>query len=147
MKIILLRDVAKVGRKHQVVNVAEGFAMNSLFPKGVAEIASDKAIARAKEMIARDDADKKVREDLLLKNLKDISDVTVEISGKANEKGHLFAGIHKEELITALKEQTRLDIAPEYIVLDKPLKEVGEHKVSVKVQEKSVEFKLVIKAL
>ena len=147
MKVILLKDVQKVGRKYEVVNVAEGFAMNSLIPRGLAETATEKALLRADKFKATEDADRKVREDLLLKNLKDLSGVTLEISGKANEKGHLFAGIHKEELIPALKEQTRLDIDQSYIVLDKPLKEVGEHKVEVKVQDKSAEFTVVIKAL
>jgi large subunit ribosomal protein L9 len=147
MKVILLKDVQKVGKKFEVVSVSEGFAMNSLIPRGLAEAATEKALARALKFKAADEADRKVREDLLLKNLKDIAGVTLEISGKANEKGHLFAGIHKEEIVPALKEQTRLDIDPSYIVLDKPLKEVGEHKVEVKVQDKSVQFTLVIKAL
>lgn len=147
MKVILLKDVQKVGRKFEVVEVAEGFASNSLIPSGLAETATAKALARAEKFRAQESADQKVREELLLKNLKDISGVTLEISGKANEKGHLFAGIHKEALVPALKEQTRLDIAPEYIILEKPLKEVGEHKVTVTVQEKSVEFTVIIKAL
>ncbi len=146
MKIILLRDVQKVGHKYQVVDVAEGFAMNALFPKGLAENATPKALKRVETLQVAEAADQKVREDLLLKNLKDISGVTLEIVGKANDKGHLFAGIHKDALVPALKEQTRLDIDAQYIVLDKPLKEVGEHKVEVKVQDKSVEFTVNIKA-
>lgn len=147
MKVILLKDVQKVGRKFNIVTVADGYALNSLFPKGLAEVATPKAIERAEKFLAQEDADRKVREDLLMKNLKDISGVTLEIAGKANEKGHLFAGIHKDALVPALKEQTRLDIDPSYIMLEKPLKEVGEHKVEVKVQDKSAEFTVVIKAL
>lgn len=146
MKVILLKDVQKVGKKFQIVDVAEGFAMNSLIPRGLADTATGKALERAEKMQAEDQANKKVREDLLMKNLKDISGVIVEISGKANEKGHLFAGIHKAELVPALKEQTRLDIDADYIMLDKPIKEVGEHKIQVKVQEKTAEFILNIKA-
>ena len=146
MKIILLRDVQKVGRKYDVVNVAEGFASNSLFPKGLAEVATPKAMKRVEAAKATDLADQKVREDLLIKNLNDIAGVTLEMSGKANDKGHLFAGIHKDALIPALKEQTRLDIDASYIILDKPIKEVGEHKIEVKVQDKSVKFILNIVA-
>lgn len=146
MKIILLRDVQKVGRKYDVVNVADGFASNSLFPKGLAEVATPKAMKRVEVAKATDLADQKVREDLLIKNLNDISGVTIEMTGKANDKGHLFAGIHKDALVPALKEQTRLDIDAAYIVLDKPIKEVGEHKIEVKVQDKSVKFILNIVA-
>lgn len=147
MKVILLKSVPKIGRKYDVLNVSEGFAMNALFPKNLAEHATPKALERVKVLKASEEADKKVQEELLLKNFKDISGTTIEISGKANDKGHLFAGIHKEELISALKDQARLDISAEYIVLDKPIKELGEHKIEVKVQDKSAEFTVVLKVL
>lgn len=146
MKVILLKSVPKVGRKYDLITVSDGFAMNALFPKGLAELATPKAIERVQVLKATEEADRKVQEELLLKNFKEISGTTIEISGRANDKGHLFAGIHKEELISALKDQARLDITPDYIVLEKPIKELGEHKIEVKVQDKSAEFTLVLKA-
>ena len=147
MKVILLKSVPKIGNKYAVINVADGFAMNSLFPKGLAEVATPKAIARIDQLKATEELERKVREDLLVKNLKEIGGVTVEYAGKANDKGHLFAGIHKDEIIHALKEQDRLDITAEYIDLEKPIKEVGEHKITVNVQGKTAEFTLIVKAL
>ena len=147
MKVILLKSVPKVGNKYDVVNVAEGYAMNSLFPRGLAEKASDKAMSRVVEFKAAEEAERKVREDLLMKNLKDMASVSIEIAGKASEKGHLFAGIHKDEIIKALKEQSHLDITPEYILLEKPIKEVGDHNINVKVQDKTATFTLKIVAL
>jgi large subunit ribosomal protein L9 len=147
MKVILIKSVPKIGRKYDVLDIAEGYAMNALFPKGLAERATPKALERVKVLKATEETDRKVQEELLLKNFKDIGGARIEISGKANDKGHLFAGIHKEELVSALKDQTRLDIAGDFIVLDKPLKELGEHKIEVKVQDKTTEFTLVLKAL
>ncbi len=147
MKVILLKSVPKVGNKYDIVNVAEGFAMNSLFPRGLAEKASEKSIAQVAKFKTAEEAERKVREDLLMKNLKGMENVTIEISGKASEKGHLFAGIHKDEILKALKEQAHLDITPEYIVLDKPIKEVGDHNINVKVQDKTAVFTLKIVAL
>lgn len=147
MKVILLKSVPKIGRKYDVLNVAEGFAMNSLFPRGLAELATEKGLARIKEQKALEEAEMKIREDLLLKNLDSISSATITIEGKANAKGHLFAGLHKPELIEALKTQAHIDITEEYIVLDKPIKEVGEHKIEVKVQNKEAQFTLVVKAI
>ncbi len=146
MKVILLKNVPKTGRRLQVIEVADGFAMNSLFPQGLAELATDAAIARADKLRTQEEVEKKVREDLLLKNLKSIEGITIHISGKANEQGHLFAGIHKEQLIPLLKEEGKIDIESEYITLDKPLKEVGDHKVAVKVQDREAEFTVVIAA-
>lgn len=146
MKVILLKSVPKVGHKYDIVDVADGFAMNSLFPKGLAENASPKAVARVSALKEVEEVERKVREDLLLKNLASLESVKIEVSGKANDKGHLFGGIHKDEIIVALKEQAHVDITAEYISLDKPLKEVGEHKVSVSVQGKTAEFTVSISA-
>lgn len=146
MKVILLKGVQKLGKRLDIVEVSDGFAMNSLFPKKLAELATKDAIQRAHKIKSLEEAERKVREDLLIKNLKSIEGVTIEITGKANSQGHLFAGIHKEALAPALKEEARIDIDAEYINLDKPLKEVGEHMVSVSVQDKTASFKVVIKA-
>lgn len=146
MKVILLKGVQKLGKKLDIVTVSDGFAMNSLFPQKLAELATPDAMKRAENLRKMEDVQKQVQEDALIKGLKSISGITLELSGRANEQGHLFAGIHKEELVSALKEQAQIDIASEYIALDKPLKEVGEHKVTVKVQDKSAEFTVNIKA-
>lgn len=146
MKVILLKGVQKLGNKLDIVTVSDGFAMNSLFPQKLAELATPDAIKRAEKLRSFEDTAKQVREDLLIKNLKSISGITLELTSRANEKGHLFAGIHKEELVPALKEQAQIDIDAAYIDLEKPLKEVGEHKVTVKVQDKTAEFTVNIAA-
>lgn len=146
MKVILLKSVPKIGKKYETLEVAAGYAMNALFPKNLAERATPKALARVEALRLAEDAERQVREDLLLKNIKGINDTKIELSGKANEQGHLFAGIHKDELIAALKEQARLDITAEYIVLEKAIKEVGEHKVTVQVQDATAEFTVVVTA-
>lgn len=140
MKVILLKHVPKTGNKYDIINVADGFAINSLFPRGLAELATSKAIQRVEALKAGEEALRVVREDLLIKNLKELSDIRIIITGKANDKGHFFAGIHKDEIISALKEQKGIDMDASHILLDKPLKEVGEHKVDVKVQDKVAHF-------
>lgn len=147
MKVILLKSVPKIGNKYDVIDVASGFATNSLFPRGLAEVATPKGLARLQEFKKADEADRQVREALLVKALADVSKAAIEITAKANEKGHLFAGLHKEELAQALKEQARFDISPEYIELKKPIKEIGEHKVPVKIGDKVAELHINIKAL
>ncbi len=147
MKVILLKGVQKLGKRLDIVNVADGFAMNNLFPNKLAELATPDSIKRAEKARDAETAEKKVREDLLIKNLKGLEGTTITLSGKANDKGHLFAGIHKEELIAALKEQGHIDMDAEHILLDKPLKDIGDNWVNVKVQDKDSKFKVVIEAL
>ena len=147
MKIILLRDVKGLGRKYDVKEAKNGHALNLLIPQGLAVHATDKNV-REVDMKKRTDLEhKKIQEDLLIMNLKELSGAKIEMSEKANEKGHLFAGIHKEQIIPEIKKQTRIDMLPEFLILEKPIKEVGEHEISVKVADKTVKFKLVVKAL
>lgn len=144
MKVILLSNIPKVGKKYEVKNVSDGYAVNFLFPRHLAEPATANAVNKLQKKQGQEEAERKVREDLLMKNLGDLEGTRIEMVEPANEQGHLFAGIHASEMIPVIKEQTRLDILPEHIVLDKPIKEVGEHTIEVKIQDKSARFTLVV---
>ena len=140
MRIVLLNNIPKVGLRYEVKNVADGYAMNSLIPRGLAKPATQSALKEIENMKATDEARRKVRDDLLLKNIKDVGDTTITISGKASDKGHLFAVIHTEELGSAIKEQTGLGLDVDHIVLKEPLKELGDHKVVAKVGDVETQF-------
>lgn len=146
MKVIFLKDVPKVGKRYETKNIADGYALNLLIPKGLAVAATPDTIKRIETEKARMDGERKVQEELLLENLKGIEGATVTLVERANDKGHLFAGVHKTELIPQIEKQTRIQISPEYIVLDKPIKEVGEYPIEIRVGNKSAKFKLVVTA-
>jgi len=144
MKIILLQNIARIGQKYDIKNVANGYGRNFLIPKGFAKLATKKAVEDVAVLKTQYEQEKKIGDDLLAKNLEDLNNVSVVMQEKANEKGHLFAGVHKEEIVPALKEQTHLEIGVEHIVLEHPIKEIGEHEIEVKVGDKTATFKLVI---
>lgn len=146
MKIILLKDIPKVGKKYDVKEMSEGYAQNMLIPRKLAIAATGEALKRIEKEKAREEGERKVHLDLLLKNLKDIDGVTVVIKERANEKGHLFAGIHKPEIIPAIQKGTQIQIGEEYLIIDKPIKEVGKHTLEVRVGEKSAKFTLDVQA-
>jgi len=146
MKIILLKDIPKVGRRYDIKNVSDGYALNLLIPRGLAQIATPQAEKSIEAMKAKDLVERKVQGELLLKNLEVIKTLTLNIREKANEKGHLFAGITKERLVEEIIKSARLNIDAESIKLEKPIKEVGEYKVAVEVMGKSAEFKVIIEA-
>ena len=146
MKIILLKDVAKLGKKFETKEVSSGHALNLLIPQKLALPATPDVLKRLEKEKAKADGERKIHEDLLLKNIKDLDGITLTIAGKANEKGHLFAGLHREAIVAELLKQTELQIDESFIQLDHPLKEIGEHMVEVKGGVKSVKFKVVIQA-
>ncbi|MDP2705543.1 MAG: 50S ribosomal protein L9 [Patescibacteria group bacterium] len=146
MKVVLVKDAPKVGKKYDIVNVSAGYAQNYLFPNHFARLATEGFVAEVEAKKKTMEADIKIQEDLLAKNMGDIAKVTVEIKGKVNEKGHLFAGIHKETIAEEVKKQTRLDISPRFIKLEHPVKEVGEHMIEVEANGKTTKLKLIVTA-
>lgn len=146
MKVIFLKDVQNVGRKYDIKNVADGYALNMLLPKKLVEIATPQAIKRVEEMKNNDLTQKRIQEELLQKNLETINSITITIKGKANEKGHLFAGITKEVLVAEVQKKSRLNIDPDLVQLPKPIKEVGSHKIVVQAGNKKAELTLVVES-
>jgi len=135
MKVILLQDISGLGKKYEVKNVSDGYARNFLFPRNLAKIATPKAIKAVESEKKRAEEEEKIQENILQKNLESLKDLKVVWDGKNNEKGHLFAGIHSQDISKILKEQSHLDIPAELIQLEKPIKETGQYKIKVKDKE------------
>ena len=113
MKVILLKDVKKMGKKYDTKEVADGYALNMLFPTGLAIPATASNV----NMI------------------------------ETKKKGDML-GIAKNEaeLEKALTEIKGINLPIEHLILEKPIKEVGEHAITVKVGDREVTFKLNVKA-
>ncbi|MBI4155706.1 MAG: 50S ribosomal protein L9 [Candidatus Zambryskibacteria bacterium] len=144
MKVILLKDVSKVGQKYDIKNVADGHALNFLIPRGIAKAATPAALQQIEQMKKTDLTLRQIQGELLLKNLETIKGLKLNLKEKANDKGHLFAGITKERLTEEILKTARLNIPPESIKLDKPIKEVGEHKVVVEAMGTGAQFTVII---
>ena len=144
MRIIFLKDVPRVGRKNDIKNVADGYAQNFLIPRGLAKIATDIIVKEAELIKKRENEENKIKEDLFNENSNKLSGAILEIKSKLNEKGHLFAGIHREEISKELERKFKIKINPEFIQLKTPIKEAGEHAIKIKMGEKEAEFKVLI---
>jgi large subunit ribosomal protein L9 len=147
MKIIFLQDVPKVGKRHDVKEINDGYAMNFLLPRKLATPATPTAIAELDKRKKNIEIERGVQESLLLKSLEEIKGKIIKIKGKANEKGSLFKAIHKKEIVEEMQKQHRADISEEFIVLEKPIKEVGEFEIPIEIKHKKSSFKLVIEKI
>ncbi|MFA5997082.1 MAG: 50S ribosomal protein L9 [Candidatus Paceibacterota bacterium] len=145
MKIIFLRDIPRIGKKYETKEVADGYGRHLISQK-LAEPATKEVLARIEHKMATDATMKKVHTELLMKNLDAISGSGITIRGKANEKGSLFASIHKEEILAELKRATGLDMNPDYVILVRPIKEVGTYDIPVMIESNRVTFKVVVEA-
>ena len=144
MKIILLKDVKGVGKKYEIKEVGDGHAVNLLIPKGLAETATPNAIKKMEVRKATDATMKSVDAELAKANIEQLGAQTIEITEKANEKGHLFAGVHTEEITKAIKRQIHLDIDPSWIKLENAIKATGEYEINVEHSGVVGTFKLSI---
>ncbi len=147
MKIIFLEDVPGTGKRHDIKEVNDGYAINFLFPRRLAELATPKAIIELEKRKKNIEIEREVQEDLLMKNLEEIKNRAVHMKVKADEKGHLFSGIHKKEILEAMHTEHHADISEEFIVLEKPIKEIGEFDIPISIKGKKSSFKLVIEKL
>ncbi|MBP6911661.1 MAG: 50S ribosomal protein L9 [Candidatus Pacebacteria bacterium] len=144
MKIILLVDVARVGSKYDVKEVPQGFAQNFLLKNGKAIIATPenlKKIETKKESIY---ISQSIENSKLKSELDKLRKITLTIHVPANEKGHLFSGIHKHDIVDALKTNSNIEIPPNMIVLQEPIKEIGTHTIHTLWQDQKSSFTLII---
>ena len=147
MKVILLKDVAKLGKRFDVKEVSSGHAQNLLIPQGLVIAATPDAMKRIEVLKKQVEGERAIHEELLVKNIKGLDGITLNVAGKANDKGNLFAGLHREEIAKEIERQTQLQVDPSFIQLEHPIKEVGEHTVVVKGGGKEAKFTVVITKL
>ncbi len=146
MKVILTADVAKLGKKYEVKDVSDGHALNMLIPRGVVEVATPSALKRLELKKKELEAAKARQDEVVAKSLKSIHGKTFEMKHKVNEKGHLFAAIHLDEVAALLKSKTSIEMDSSYLSVAKPIKEAGDHEVTVKVGKETASFNLKISA-
>ena len=143
MKVIFLKDVPKIGKRHDIKEVNDGYAANFLFPKKFAEPATAKRIAEVQMMQQNIRVERELQNDLLVKNLAVLREVTVVMHRKANETGSLFSSIKPEDIVEALAVQ-HVDLAVDAIKLDRPIKELGTHTIAVEQNGKKSSFTLTV---
>lgn len=136
MKVILLRDVAKIGKRYEIVEVPDGFALNKLIPKKDAEPATPVNIKRVTHMRQKDKSDKDSVMAMLKKIVEDLKGSPLEIPVQANEQGHLFKGVSVDDVVKAAKEKG-VSIDKDFVTIESPIKSLGEHNVLLKNQGES----------
>lgn len=146
MKVILRTDVERVGKKGDVIDVADGHARNYLLPKGLAIKASPGALAQAAAMRrARDLRDARDREGAEAVARALVARV-IRIPVRAGSEGRLFGSITAADIVRAVAAETGIELDRRKLHLEEPIKSVGTHEVPVKLHA-DVEFRVTIEAV
>lgn len=133
MDVILSQDIKKLGKKGEVVSVAEGYARNYLLPRGMAMEASQgriKDLARQRDALANQ---KQKQEDQSRALGDKLAGVKISLPAKVGEAGKLFGAISNKDIAGALLAIHGLDVDKKKIVLKEPIKALGEYVVMVKL--------------
>ena len=144
MRVILLKDVEKVGKKYEIKEVAKGFARNFLIPKGLVKLAT-------KEAIVWLETQKEIKEKKAEEELKTVQERATSLDGqeitiaiKVGKKGQLFESINSQKISEKLKE-IGFEIKKSQVLLAEPIKTFGEFPIKIKLEHNlEVEIKVII---
>lgn len=132
MKVILKKEVEKLGEMGDVVTVKDGYARNYLIPRGLAVRATE-GMLKAIEEEKKQKAFKIERERKAARELAEsLERLLLNVKAKAGEEGKLYGAITTQMIADKLKDKG-FDIDRKQITIDPPIKQVGKHQVSIKL--------------
>ena len=146
MRVVLRADVSGVGKKGDILDVADGYARNYLVAKGMAFKASNGVVAQAQAMRrARDLKDARDREaaETVARTL---VPAVIRVPARAGAEGKLFGSVTAADLASAVADQVGVDLDRRRIHLDEPIKSLGTHTVPVKLHA-DVEFPITVEVV
>lgn len=136
MEVILQQDVKGLGKKGDVVNVADGYGRNFLLPRGLAVPATAGNLRQV-------DLEKETQKQKRERELKEAEEVAARLQGqklqittKVGESGKLFGSITSQEIAERLQRQYKVEIDKRKIDLEEPIKSVGKHPIKIKLHPK-----------
>jgi large subunit ribosomal protein L9 len=146
VKVVLRADVAQVGKKGDIVDVAAGYARNFLVPKGLAFEANggvaDQAARMRRSRDVRDATDRAAAEEVA----KRLVPAVVTISVRAGGEGKLFGSVTTADVAEAVQAQTGIELDRRQLHLEEPIKALGTHLVPAKLHAE-VEFPITVEVV
>lgn len=143
MKLILISEVPALGKKGDVVDVANGYARNYLLPKKLAIVANDGALEQAESVrAARLEAENRARE--TAENMaQQLAGSRVVLAAQAGDEGQLYGAITVADIVEGVARFTGVQLERSQVEVPKPIKAIGLHEINVKLHPE-VEFPVVI---
>src|SRR5512142_661031 len=132
MKVLLIKDVYKLGRAGDVKKVADGYGRNFLLPQGMAVLATPGAMSTAERIRAK----AAERRSLLNEEMSTVADalknVQLSFGARAGETGKLYGSITSQDVANAIQQKTGLEVKRQQLDMQ-PLRTLGEHTIRVRL--------------
>ena len=132
MKVLLTKDVYKLGRAGDVKKVADGYGRNFLIPQGLAVLATAGALKQVERIRSQAEV-RRTEQNSELKDLAShINGITLVFGAKAGETGKLYGSITTQDVATAIQEKTRYEVKKQQIDMQ-PIRNLGEYTAHVRL--------------
>jgi len=130
MKVILLQDVAKIGKRSDLVEVPDGYALNQLIPKRMAEAATAQNKNRIAKLQAEAETNKAADQERFAAAQTALTEKTIQITADVNEQGHTFKAVSEQDIAEAA-QAAGIDVEAAMLSVGSPIKELGEHTIEL----------------
>ena len=144
MKVILLEDIDKIGKKYEVKEVSDGHARNFLLPKKLVKPATQEALQWLEEQkeILKAQAEDDLKKTQSLADALDGQEIVIPV--KIGEEKQLFESITSQKIIDKLKENG-FEVKKSQVILENPIKETGEFPIKIRFAHNlEIEIKIII---
>ena len=132
MKVLLIKDVYKLGRAGDVKKVADGYGRNFLIPQKMAVLATPGALKQTEKIRSQAEI-RRTEQNSELKDLSNqINGLTVVFAAKAGETGKLYGSITTQDVASAIQEKTRFEVKKQQIDMQ-PIRNLGEFTAHVRL--------------
>jgi len=128
VEVVFIKDVPGTGHKGDIKQVADGYARNFLFPKGLAVLATPSLVEQIEAEKKQKSKELEAERADYEKVITEMEGQVIELTAKANEQGNLFATITPAMIADGL---VKYKISPDQIIISEPIKKVGEYEVKV----------------
>ncbi|MCC7117503.1 MAG: 50S ribosomal protein L9 [Anaerolineales bacterium] len=144
MKVLLIKDVYKLGRAGDIKKVADGYGRNFLLPQGLATLATEGALRQVEKIKAQAEIRRNAQNNELKGLADQIRGVTLTFPAKAGDTGKLYGSITTQEIAAALSEQVRFEVKRQQIGIQ-PLRSLGEFTGNARLTMDLIpEFKIIV---
>lgn len=146
MEVLLLEDIAGIGKKNDLLLVGDGYALNFLLPRRAALVATPVVRKRYADLIRRRAEEREKEKTVQAGTAKALTGKSVTFTKKATKAGKLYAAITEKAIADAVKEQLTMEFTADDIVIDGEIKSTGTHTVRIKINDQMVPLSVEVSA-
>lgn len=135
MKIVLLENVKKLGKKDEIIEVSDGYARNVLIPKKLGLPATAENLNNVRLKNKNEEKKEENLQNLAMKNKETLEKETFAVMIKAGANGKTFGSITSKEIAEEIKNKAKIEIDKKDILIDESLKNIGTYDIKVRLHK------------